>query len=153
MKIKNYYTHFPAVQSISEIERVLVAFGANRIMKDYKGDSSVRSLVFSYQGIVYKLPANVEKVFVVITKGRHIKSKDSEKRQAERIAWRVLRDWIHIQLSLIEIGQAEWQQVLLPYAFNGEKTLYEIVTERKMGIAELLTDSSKNKEIVEEVNP
>lgn len=151
MKLKNYTTHVAAAQSISEIETTLVAFGADKIMKDYRGDGTVNSLVFSFKGVGYKLPANVEKVFVVITKGRRIQSKAAYEKQAERIAWRVIKDWVQAQLSLIEIGQAEWEQVLLPYAFNGEKTLYEIAKEHRSGIAGLLGDSSKIKQNAEQV--
>ena len=151
MKLKNYTTRVPAAQSITEIEKILVQFGADKIMKDYREDGTINCLIFSLRGIGYKLPANVEKVYVVITKGRKIISKASYEKQAERVAWRVLKDWVAAQLSLIEIGQAEWDQVLLPYAFNGEKTLYEIAKERRNGIAGLLGDSSKNKQNAEQV--
>lgn len=142
-KIKNYTTSVPVAQSISEIEQILVTFGATQIMKEYRGDGRVESLVFMFKGTGYKLPANVERVCAVVTKGKNIHSKATWEKQAERIAWRVIKDWIHSQLSIVEIDQAEWQQVLLPYAFNGEKTLYEVLQERKNGIAGLLGEPIK----------
>jgi hypothetical protein len=150
MKLKNYTTQVPASKSITEIEQILISFGADKIMKDYRGDGRVLSIVFQHKKIAYKLPANVEKVFTIITNGKRVRSKGNYEIQAERIAWRVIKDWIQVQLSLIEIGQAEWDQVLLPYSFNGEKTLYEIIKERRDGIAGLLGDSSNIKQIAKE---
>lgn len=47
--------------------------------------------------------------------------------QAERTAWALLRDWVHIQLSMIQMQQAEAIQIFLPYAFDPqtEETFFE----------------------------
>lgn len=149
MKLKNYTTSVQAERSISEIEKMLAEFGASHVMKEYRGDGRVLAMAFKIGQVGYKLPANTEKVFVAITEGKRIRNmhKQSWKEQAERVAWRVLRDWMHAQLSLIAIGQAEVEQVMLPYAYNGEKTFYEIVKER--GGVLYLTGDSKNKQNAE----
>jgi hypothetical protein len=47
--------------------------------------------------------------------------------QAERTAWSLLRDWVHIQVTMIQMQQAEAMQIFLPYAYDGKnnQTLFE----------------------------
>jgi hypothetical protein len=50
--------------------------------------------------------------------------------QAERVSWRILKDWVEAQLALIESGQAEMGQVFMPYAMNDQgRTMYELFVE------------------------
>jgi len=149
IKLKNYTTNIPADKSITEIEQMLAGFGANAIMKEYRGDGRTSSLAFRIGEVGYKIPANTEKVFAAITAGKRIRNmrRNSWEEQSERVAWRVLKDWLHAQLSLIAIGQAEVEQVLLPYAYNGRQTFYEMIKE-KGGILHL-TGSLENKQNAE----
>ena len=39
----------------------------------------------------------------------------ADRAQAERVAWRVLKDWLEAQLALIEAGVADMAEVMLPY--------------------------------------
>jgi hypothetical protein len=125
MKIMNYTTAISASKSITEIETLLADNGASHIMKEYRGDGRVWSLAFKLGEIGYKLPANTERVFATLTKGKRNFQRKAWEEQSERVAWRVLKDWLLAQLSLIAIGQAEFDQVMLPYAFDGKQTLYE----------------------------
>ena len=51
---------------------------------------------------------------------------------AERVAWRIVRDWLDAQLALIETQQATADQVLLPYrVLEGGRTVYEAVIEQQ----------------------
>jgi hypothetical protein len=127
MKLKNYTTDVPVSRSIAEIETFLSQNGASAIMKEYMGDGRVISITFQLANKVgYKLPANVERVYSVLKAEKKSNSRVKlTMEQAERVAWRVLRDWLYSQLSLIAIGQAEFDQVMLPYAFDGKQTLYE----------------------------
>jgi hypothetical protein len=51
--------------------------------------------------------------------------------QAKRTAWRLLWDWTAVQLSLIEMRQADLLQVFLPYIIIGESTFYKQLTTAK----------------------
>ncbi len=133
MKLKNYTTGIPWNKSISEIEEMLQQTGASHIMKEYLKDGRVLSLTFKINGMGYMLPANSAKVKTVLLKNRKRASPKLMEEQAERVAWRVLKDWIHAQLSLIQIGQAELEQVMLPYAFDGRRTFYDVVKEKGLG--------------------
>jgi hypothetical protein len=43
-----------------------------------------------------------------------------------RVAWRILRDWVDIQIALVEVDIVQMQEVFLPYVVqkNGQ-TLFE----------------------------
>lgn len=129
-KVINFTTIIPKEKTLMEIEQMLALFGASAIMKEYLSDGTCSSLSFKLGDKGYKLPANVQGVNIVLTQGKKIqrnrtnnlKHKDE---QAERVAWRIVKDWLHAQLSIIASGQAEPEQVMLPYLFNGKETMWE----------------------------
>ena len=133
--IKNYTTEIPAKKSIAEIEEMLALFGAGAIMKEFRSDGTVHSLMFKINDRGYKLPANVNGVKEELFSGRRdYHGRDSMKKREEkayRVAWRILKDWIHAQLSLILSGQSEPDKVLFPYIYDGQKTLYQAYKEGK----------------------
>ena len=129
LKLKNYTTSVSADRTIVEIERLLANFGASAIMKEYATDATCISLSFKLNEKGIKLPANVEGVYEVMY-GEKKKAYGTNKMQgrdtqAYNTSWRIIKDWLHAQLSLIASGQATPEQVLLPYIFDGKRTLYE----------------------------
>jgi len=142
--IKNYSTEVPAARSISEIESILASFGATAIMKEYTEDGRARALSFKLKDEVFKLPANVNGVKEVLYSGRRgYYGRDSMKKRedrAYRVAWRIIKDWIHAQLSLIASGQAHPQEIFLPYLYDGTRTLYQAYVEGR-----LLTQGTKEE--------
>ena len=77
------------------------------------------------------LPANVDGVGAVFV-GQKIRDPDG---QAERTAWRNVRDWIMAQLAIIEAGQVDIEEVFLPYLTdrNG-RTLYQLYRDGKLAL-------------------
>ena len=134
--IKNYTTDVPADRSILEIEKLLTLFGAIAIIKEYTPEGRVHSLSFRLQDESFRLPANVKGVKEILYKGtRSHHSSDGEKRRedrSERVAWRIIKDWTHAQLSLIASGQAHALEIFLPYMFDGKTTLYQKFMEGKL---------------------
>jgi hypothetical protein len=126
-KIKNFTTSISATRTITEIEEMLTLCGADAIIKNYRGDGRVEALSFMYQKRGYRLPANSEKCLEEIQKIKEYQRKPTQwlGEQAERVTWRVIKDWLDAQLSLIRIGQAEVEQVMLPYMWDGKTSLYE----------------------------
>ena len=136
IKMKGYTTNVAPEKTIMEIEKILSDFGADAIMKEYAGDGTPRQLSFKLQGHGYQLPANIDKV-----KERLIELKKTPMsrvdEQAIKVAWRVLKDWLHSQMTIIYIGQAEIDQVLLPYMSDGKKTVYEMFKEGTLQIEDM----------------
>lgn len=134
--IKNYTTEIPADRSILEIEKLLTLFGAIAIIKEYTSDQRVHSLTFRLQDETFRLPANVKGVKDILYKGtRSSHQRDGEKRREEkayRVSWRIIKDWTHAQLSLIASGQAQPQEIFLPYMYDGKTTLFQRFMEGKL---------------------
>ena len=99
LRIKNYETGVSWNRTVTEIEELLVAIGADAILKDYRGDGRIEAISFKYQMRGYKLPANSDKVTELLKGYPGFKNADQQRReeQAERIAWRNIRDWLEAQ--------------------------------------------------------
>ena len=145
MPIKNYTTEIAAMKSIGEIQGNLVAHGARAIMIDYSNDKEPASLSFiipTPQGeIPFRLPANVEKVEKILLNMRsrppetwhsdYARVMDRIHKQAARVAWRIIKDWVAAQMAIIETEMVTLTQVFLPYMqVKGQQTLYEAMLDR-----------------------
>ncbi len=120
--IANKLTSVPADQSIAEIQKMLLGFRASRMMIDYEGDSPA-SLAFQVDRnghkISFRLPCNWESMLEAL-KRENVPIRYRNKEHAQRVAWRVLRDWVRAQLTLIEAGVAKVEEVMLPWAILGD---------------------------------
>lgn len=133
-KIANYSTEVPSDKSVSEIHRMLSGV-ATAVMVDYENGEAA-SISFRIDKIRengggrlqlgFRLPCDWKRTLKVMHSNRTIPPRLKSPQQARRVAWRIVRDWLRAQLSLIEIDQVDTEQALLPYAItpSGE-TLYE----------------------------
>ena len=90
---------------------------------------------------MFRLPAKVDVCFKVFWKEVKRPRPDTKKNktdQAERTAWKIILDWVEAQAALIQLEQAEFSEVFLPYAYNPiqGKTLFQIAKEK--GVNQLL---------------
>lgn len=144
---------------MARIEEMLVEAGARDIHKSYNHNRECDAIIFimvvpgNPLPMHFKLPAKVEACFEALWK-LYLKTvkKPSEhmkqqlRAQAVRTAWKIIHDWVDLQLSLIQLEQAEPMEIFLPYAYNPEskETFYEHL---KSGQFKLLTYSpDKNKQ-------
>jgi len=146
MKIKNYTTAVPWVRTVHEIEQLLTKYGATKLMKHYHGDGRIEAIFFEINGMAYKLPSNSARCAELLQKEYPRRRKQAIEEQSERIVWRVIKDWIDAQMSLIHIGQVELQEIFLPYATDGTQTLYQKLKESNY--AGLLTTEPEIKQSV-----
>lgn len=126
-RIKNYTTVVPAARTQNEIETTLVAMGAGKVMKEYNGMRKVEAYTFEYQARAYRLPADVERAITILKDIPEFqrKTREEQEKQAERVMWRILKDWLDGQIALMRIGQVQLDQVMLPYMWNGKYSLYD----------------------------
>jgi len=132
MAIKNYTTKISAAQTVGEIQALLAKHGARKIMLEYGDNGAVSSIVFALdnngQQYGFRLEPKTAGVSSIMAK-EHLKC---DKMQAERIAWRNIKDWIAAQIALVESEQAEMEELFLPYLIGkDEKTVYEIFKNDK----------------------
>lgn len=132
MNLKNYTSTVPAITSMGRIEQALVKAGATDISKKYS-DGVCKAIIFrmvvNNQTIFFQLPAKVDKCFDVLykeVKRPRPDTKDNIRSQAERTAWKIISDWVDIQLSMILLEQADALEIFLPFAYNPatETTFY-----------------------------
>ena len=125
MNLKNYTSSVSVVNSINKIEHRLVSAGATHIAKVYDDEKNVKGITFQIpvndKPLIFKLPAKSESVFNVLWGGvrrPRPETKENIQQQAARTAWKLLSDWVDIQISLIKIQQVELLEVFLPYCWD-----------------------------------
>lgn len=136
MSILNYTTSIKCEKSISEIQKCLVAHGAYKIVTDYKnGTPSAVTfcVVFNNNTIGFSLPANYEGVLKAMKNDRKIPRSKCNIEQSQKVAWRIIKNWVEAQMAIVEAQLADLTEVFLPYAItkNGT-TLYKEVQSNGM---------------------
>jgi hypothetical protein len=145
MNLKNYTTDVPAIKSVLKIEEFLVSAGARNVMKEYDNEGRPQAIIFSIPvskeqpPLCVKVPANVKACQDAMWRDYCTErnasrrpslfnktSRDFEQ-QGERVAWRIILDWVEVQVSLIRLNQMDTVQAFLPYVWDGERTVYEKV--------------------------
>ena len=139
MFLKNYTSQVPVSQTICRIEQVLLKCGVSGITKEYGATANVVAIQFHIKRgpelpeITIRLPADKERALEALWldyadgdkltpdgKALQWHSRKKLKRanfaeQAERTAWKIVQDWMEVQMSMIQLKQAETLEVFLPY--------------------------------------
>lgn len=136
--IKNYTSSVPIDRTISHIEQILAQSGASGIIKDYH-EGKLTALCFRValptgRLVAVRLPVNQEAVYQTLRKeirrprpGTLEKLRD----QAARTSWKLMQDWVEVQISLIKMQQVDFMQVFLPYVWDGRRTFYAALKEKE----------------------
>lgn len=126
MPLLNYTTKVNTYTTLGEIQAQLVKHGAKKIMQDYDDQGHITALTFLIntpsgpRGV--RLPANVDAVHKVLTRQK-IKC---DREQAERVAWRIVKDWVETQMAILESEMVQMDEIFLPYMVNNNgQTLFE----------------------------
>jgi hypothetical protein len=139
MNLKNYTSGVAVEQTIARIESRLASIGANSITKHYSPDRRIAAILFVIElgdrCYSIRLPANADACFDAMWKEHckrsariHPSAKERIKDQALRTAWKLVQDWVDVQVSLIVMQQAEWLQVFMSYVYDpqSQQTFYEL---------------------------
>lgn len=142
MAILNYTTTVDSFKTVSEIEYILMKHKAKSIMKNYDGES-ITGLSFlidtGFQQIPVRLPVKVDECLEVLKREKKNSPRSSIKatrEQAERVAWRILKDWIEAQMALLDIEMVEMQEIFLPYIEIQGQTIYEKLEQKNFLLLE-----------------
>jgi hypothetical protein len=123
MPILNYTTSIAANKSAAEVQQILARHGASQVSLMYEGGEPAE-LAFTIEtpyGLRdFQLPANAAGVRAALDKAMRARqlaasAKLRDPQQANRIAWRILKDWVEAQLAIIEAGMSTMDEVMLPY--------------------------------------
>lgn len=137
MAIKNYTTKVDIYTSLGEIQGALLKAGARRIMINYDEAGNPVGIVFGVmvegRMLGFQLPANIDGVEAVFERQK-IKA---DRKQAERTAWRNIRDWVLAQMAFVEAGNVQVDEVFLPYLTDKSgTTLYTAFRSGQLSLPE-----------------
>lgn len=124
--LANYTTTVNVPDTITEIERLLMNFGANQISKQYENGQPMGiefSVKLDGHPLLFRLPINTTAAHKVLNSYK-LRANLKTQAHAQKVSWRILRDWIRVQLAMVELKQAEMAQVFMPYAVIGNQTAY-----------------------------
>lgn len=133
MPLLNYTTKVDVFTTLGAIQGQLVKHGAKKIVQDYDDDGRITSLSFLIEtpagprGI--RLPANVDAVHAVLIRQR-VKC---DREQAERVAWRIVKDWVEAQMAILESEMVQMDEIFLPYMVNQSgQTVFQAYRNNQM---------------------
>lgn len=133
MPIKNYTTKIDVHKTLGEIHGALAAHGARKVMFDYDNDGNISAICFAIntplgeRGV--KLPANVDAAYTVLQKQKV----RCDREQAERVAWRIVKDWVDAQMAILETEMVQMDEVFLPYMIDRRgSTLYQLYCHNQL---------------------
>jgi len=152
MFLKNYTSEVPVSQTIYRIEQVLIKCRVTGITKEYNPQGQVAAIIFQFPGptgqeLTVRLPADKEKALEALwlnyadgeklsADGQRLayspykkKKRSDFAQQAERTAWKIVQDWVEVQMSMIQMNQADQLEVFLPYIWDGERTIYRKIKD------------------------
>lgn len=134
MPLLNYTTQINPFKTVSEIQQILVKHGAKKIMQDYDENGGISAVCFlintpmGEQGV--RLPANIDAVDRVLQKQKVKGGRE----QAERVAWRIVKDWVEAQMAILESQMVTIDEVFLPYIINPTdgQTIYQLFQSKQL---------------------
>lgn len=144
MPLMNYTTKVPPEQTAGEIVGILARSGASEVSTRYNAGRPV-GIAFSVETAHgprrFVMPARASAVQRTLAKqyqqGKVSRALASEA-QAERVGWRILKDWVQAQMAIIEVGMASLDEVMLPYLETRDgRTVYEVLQAHAMELPAL----------------
>jgi len=107
-------------------QRLPVFFPGSARFVDANGQPSGMSFKISCDGqeIPFRIPANPVGVLRALKKNAPYSKQNPE--QAQRVAWRIMKDYIEVQLAVVESEQAQFAEVFMGYAIvQGGQTMFQ----------------------------
>ena len=138
MPILNYTTKVDVYSTVGTIQGILVKHGARRIVQDYDESGHIKALCFSimtpFGERAVRLPSDSYAVQRVLERQKVNASPE----QAERVAWRILKDWIEAQMAILESEMVSMEEIFLPYMVtnNGGQTVFERYVSNQLMLEE-----------------
>jgi hypothetical protein len=139
MPLLNYTTTVPVSRTIGHVQALLVEAGARQIATEYDDVGSPFSIAFSvetgYGPRNFHLPVNADAVWRVLERDRSVPPRYSTPEHAERVAWRIVKDWLEAQLAIIRTEMVTLDQVMLPYMVSDRGlTVYELYRDQQLSL-------------------
>jgi hypothetical protein len=146
MPLLNYTTSVAVAKTMAEIHRILVTAGARSIATSYDAQARATGVTFSTDtpfGVRgFTMPVNVEQVYKVLWREK-IERRYKTREHAERVAWRIVKDWLEAQVAIIRTEMVTLDQVMLPYMQGGDgRTVYDLYRDQQLALPAAPDDRS-----------
>jgi hypothetical protein len=139
----NYTTTVSVKQTVGECHDLLARAGADMVsthLRDRKPVGLAFRLVTAGAPREFLMPVNIDGVHKLLQAATYPSATQAQgpkrlaqlasRDNAERVAWRIIKDWLEAQLALIASSMATLDQVMLPYMQVESGSLYELVQEQ-----------------------
>lgn len=128
--LKNYTSTAALPNIFNAIEKTLTTHGAKQIIRDYNNIGKIVAISFvvpTVKGdLAIRLPVRTERVKAIFDE-QGVRYKED---QPYRTSWATIRDWIDVQMALIDWEMVKLEEVFLPYAIHPTgKTYFEVIQE------------------------
>ena len=137
--IKNYTTTISAAKTAGEVQALLAEHGASRIAIDYADRQPAGVIFQAKDGQIFNLPVDAEAMHRTIRaevragRLRGISQAQADSiEHARRVAWRVIKDWVDAQMTLVATQMASLDEVMLPYLQVEGRSLYAAYQDQQM---------------------
>ncbi len=135
----DYTTTVPVSRTISQIQAKLVEHGARAVMMEYDDQGRIKALAFKVKmpngELPIRLPIDATATLKVLQRqyaGREIPGRYANEEHAYRVAWRIIKDWVEAQMSLLETEMVKMEEIFLPYVITRSgQTLYQVMAEKR----------------------
>jgi hypothetical protein len=118
MPLSNYTSSQTVDKSLAEITKALVRAGAAGLATRYDEHGAPVALAFALpwqdRELQYLLPLRPDEVAAVLTR-QQVEPRYLRPEHVQRVAWRILRDWVVSQVAMIESGMLTLPEVMFPY--------------------------------------
>lgn len=136
--IAGYTTSVATAKTAATVAGMLAARGASRVMTEYGDGGSVRGLSFEirteYGVRGFSLPIRTEGVLATLKRDR-VEKRYLTMEHAEKVAWRVVHDWLKAQLAMIDAGTTSMDEVMFPWMIGGNgSTMHEVYVSQQKAI-------------------
>lgn len=141
----NYTTEIAVGKTLGEIHEMLRLHGASDIMTSYDDSQNPTRVQFriktQWGPRPFSLPANPQGVYKVLVRqasAGKVQRRFATEEQAQRVSWRIVREWLAAQLAMIEAENVSLEQVMLAYmTVAPEKTLYQVLNEGRLQLPQV----------------
>lgn len=138
MPLLNYTTTVAVSRTVGQVQGLLVEAGARKVITDYDDVGTVTGISFAVETVAgprgFTLPVHWERVEAVLRREK-LPARYSTPEHAERVAWRIVKDWLEAQLAIIRTEMVTLDQVMLPYMRSGDgRSYYELYRDDQLAL-------------------
>lgn len=138
MPLLDYTTSVPVSKTVAQVQAKLVEYGARAVMMEYDDQGRIKALAFKVKTpnseLPIRLPIDAAATLKVLQRQHYngeIPAKYASEEHAYRVAWRIIKDWVEAQMSLLETEMVRIEEIFLPYVITRSgQTLYQVMAEK-----------------------